>query len=428
LNSKVVITMLTICILATTIVTEPQTASILSDSSENPCSGAYLDKVVYNVINGGESEEVLSLQVGYIDVLDNTVDWVHKDTLDSDPDIGLYYQDSPGYGAITINCRDYPLNISGLRRAFAYAFDKVSVSSDIRDGQSIVHDSIVPRANGWCIEDDLPWHYYTSQPDIGNQILNNLGFAIDGGTGFRLAPNGSSFDIVVEYGVTGISQEIAETAVDALTLLHIDATTVLTSINALIAKIDNHEDYDMAFYGRLGSYNIDWLAYDYWSDYADVYLMNPSNFMNTSFDNWRDQLLYGTTYEDVFEAAAAMQRILHENVPIVVTYESRYLQAARVDDYSGYIEDYKWGVAGPWTNLKVHNNSGDAFGGTLTVGITEDIDTFNIFKIDERLEELITDNLCPFCTIQINDMMKGTEMKVRYIPDLLAESYRKGEE
>jgi fumarate reductase (CoM/CoB) subunit B len=37
---------------------------------------------------------------------------------------------------------------------------------------------------------------------------------------------------------------------------------------------------------------------------------------------------------------------------------------------------------------------------------------------------------CPFCTIQINDMMKDSEskMQVRYIPDLLAESYRQGDE
>lgn len=34
---------------------------------------------------------------------------------------------------------------------------------------------------------------------------------------------------------------------------------------------------------------------------------------------------------------------------------------------------------------------------------------------------------CPFCTIQINDMFKDGEMQVRYIPDLLAESYRKGD-
>ncbi len=35
---------------------------------------------------------------------------------------------------------------------------------------------------------------------------------------------------------------------------------------------------------------------------------------------------------------------------------------------------------------------------------------------------------CPFCTIQIGDMMKGLDVKVRYLPDLLAESYRKGDE
>ncbi len=35
---------------------------------------------------------------------------------------------------------------------------------------------------------------------------------------------------------------------------------------------------------------------------------------------------------------------------------------------------------------------------------------------------------CPFCTIQLKDMMNDTGMETRYIPDLLAESYRKGDE
>jgi fumarate reductase (CoM/CoB) subunit B len=34
---------------------------------------------------------------------------------------------------------------------------------------------------------------------------------------------------------------------------------------------------------------------------------------------------------------------------------------------------------------------------------------------------------CPFCTIQIKDILKGSEIETRYIPDLLAESYRKGD-
>ncbi|UCE11647.1 MAG: succinate dehydrogenase/fumarate reductase iron-sulfur subunit [Candidatus Thorarchaeota archaeon] len=34
---------------------------------------------------------------------------------------------------------------------------------------------------------------------------------------------------------------------------------------------------------------------------------------------------------------------------------------------------------------------------------------------------------CPFCTIQISDILEGSEIETRYIPDLLAESYRKGD-
>lgn len=34
---------------------------------------------------------------------------------------------------------------------------------------------------------------------------------------------------------------------------------------------------------------------------------------------------------------------------------------------------------------------------------------------------------CPFCTIQIRDILKGTEIKTIYLPELLAESYRKGD-
>ncbi len=47
--------------------------------------------------------------------------------------------------------------------------------------------------------------------------------------------------------------------------------------------------------------------------------------------------------------------------------------------------------------------------------------------IEETGADMVTTE-CPFCTIQINDMMKGTETQVRYIPDLLAESYRLGDE
>ncbi len=49
--------------------------------------------------------------------------------------------------------------------------------------------------------------------------------------------------------------------------------------------------------------------------------------------------------------------------------------------------------------------------------------------IEDTGADMVTTE-CPFCTIQLIDMMKTskTGMKVKYIPDLLAESYKKGDE
>ncbi|MHA2045366.1 MAG: ABC transporter substrate-binding protein, partial [Candidatus Thorarchaeota archaeon] len=77
--------------------------------------------------------------------------------LDADPDISIFSALRNGYGHITINCRDYPLNISAFRRAFAFAFDKTRVTAEIMDGFSQEHDSLVPYPNSWSIEDDMPY-------------------------------------------------------------------------------------------------------------------------------------------------------------------------------------------------------------------------------------------------------------------------------
>ena len=396
MKSKPIIVLVAISLLVVLTASDTSTATTLAAVSDNPCSGAFLDKVEYDVISGGGDEEILSLQAGSVDVLYNTIDDVHEDTLDMDPDIGLYHSYRNGYGHLTINCRDYPLNISGLRRAFAYAYDKSSIVTDVLDGKAIVHDSLVPLPNMWCTEDELPGKYYTAQPDIGNQILDDLGFTIDEGTNFRLAPNGSAFDIKVEHASpasalgTGVTQE----AVDALLSLHINASAVLVDFYEAISRVDNNGEYDMLFYAAVYSDdNIDSLIDEYWSGYSGIGIMNPTHFANSTFDYWRNEFLSGTTYEEAYEAASMMQQVLQYNVPRLVVYENTYLQAARVDEFAGYVEGKHWGVGGPWTNLKVHEKSGMILGGTFTVGISDDIDTFNIFNIDEAMEELITDNL-----------------------------------
>ena len=98
---------------------------------------------------------------------------------DLDDDISTFETLRNGYGHITINCNTYPLNISGLRRAFAYAYDKSAVRQHMLEGHSQLHDSLVPATSGFCIEEELEWHYYDAQPETGNQILDDLGFDCD---------------------------------------------------------------------------------------------------------------------------------------------------------------------------------------------------------------------------------------------------------
>jgi ABC-type transport system substrate-binding protein len=360
--------------------------------------GPYVDKVVFKVI-ANQDQRILALQAGEIEMDNSFFDPVHLPTLDADPDIDIFSALRNGYGHITINCGPdaYPLNISAFRRAFAFAFDKTAVTSEIMDGFSQEQDSLVPYPNSWCIEDDMPYHYYTAQVATGAAILDDAGFTIDPGTGFRLAPDGSPFNVVIEYASSSpeIAGGTAQIGVDALRALDVDAETRAAEFNEYISRLDSHGDYDMVFYAlNFGSDDVDWLAYEYWSEYADVPYQNPTNFRNATYDGWRDQLLYGTSYEDVYEAAAQMQLILQYNVPRLVVYENTYMQGYRNDQFTGHVPDLGSYISGPWTYRKIHKLDGTQ-GGTVPVAISQEPDSFNIYVTNSAYSIAILENLWP---------------------------------
>ena len=396
LKGKITSVFSIIC-LASLILMPPASATFVDFPSDLNV-GPYIDDVTLRVI-ASQDDRVLALQDGSIQYFINSIDPVYLTTLESDPDINVAYSNRKGYGMLTINCAKYPLNISGFRRAFAYAYDKELVKDDYMEGLSRLHDSIVPYASPWCIEDEFYWHYYTARPDIGNAILDSLGFAIDPGSGFRLAPDGSTFDVVVEHGGFAPLGSPAPTAAEALQSLHVNASYEHSDLNDYVSRLNNHGDYDMVLHAtNFYSNDVDWLAYDYWSEYADVPEQNPCNFRNASYDAWREQLLYGVTYDEVFEAAAEMQLILHENVPRLIVYQNTYIHAYRNDVFTGHIEDLSKSIACPWTLRKLHGIDG-APGGSIDIATGEIIDSFNFMITDTSYSRdatrTILDNLIP---------------------------------
>ncbi len=364
--------------------------------SDSLQTGPYVDEVIFRVI-ANQGQRFLALQAGEIEMDSSFFDSWYLPQLDADPDIDIFRALRNGYGHLTINCEKYPLNISGLRRAFAFAFNKTRVTEELMDGFSIEHDSLVPLPNGWCAEDQFDFHYYTAQPEIGNQILDDLNFTIDAETGFRLAPNGTPFEIIIEWAAGPRKSIVAELGVDALHSLQINARDQARDFNDYKSRLDNHGDYDIVFYAvNFYSNDVDWLAYEYWSEYADVYGENPSNFVNETYDSWRNQILHSSTYEEVFEASVEMQKILQYNVPILVVYENTYLHGYRNDQFTGHVEDLGKYISGPWTMRKIHNLDG-TFGGAIPIAVDIEFESFNFFETESSISAkhyaLISDNL-----------------------------------
>ena len=358
-------------------------------------NGPYIDKVVYTVIQS-EDQEVLALINNQIDLIGEQIDPTYLPQLDAAEDVELEGMLRNGYGHLTINTAKYPFNITALRRAMAFALDKEAISDDIWDGESQPHDGLVPAPNPWGIEGQAPYTYYAAQPEVGNQLLDDAGFLDVDADGFREAPDGSDFDVLVESSQdSNIALEVGALAAESFLELGLDARMEPTDFYEYLSRVNLHGDFDIVFYG-LGYYvfDVQFLQF-YTSQYADVDYYNTPNFRNATYDSWLDQLLYGGSYEEVYEAAAAMQEILLYEQPRIVCYNNINYNAYRTDVFEGWVEDAAQNLLSSWTPLKVHKRaSADGpWGGTLRISNPEDIDTFNVMTATSAYSHAVLNNM-----------------------------------
>ncbi|MBD3158431.1 MAG: hypothetical protein GF309_06525 [Candidatus Lokiarchaeota archaeon] len=342
----------------------------------------FLDKIVLDSIYGEEA--IQALLDDEIQAIDDTIQWQYLDELSEAESIRIAEIPRNGYGYLCINCQKYPLNLTAFRRAFSFAIDKERMCDETWEGHAYPQDSVVPRKSPWSIEEDLPYHYYESEISRANQILDHAGFDDIDGDSFREAPNGEVFNVTIETpDSASFAMEIGEIAEQALRTIGINAIFVPTEFYDYLNRLYFHGDYDMVFTGRTFSdFDLDWLAYEYWSEYADKPYYNFPNFQNDTYDSWRDQLLHATEYDKVYEAAREMQKILFYQCPIVPCYSNFEISAYRNDRFEGFVNDVSEGPISFWTSLQVHlrEDQGGPFGGTLHRSFPLAIGSFNIFK------------------------------------------------
>ncbi len=322
--------------------------------SETNSNGPFVDALVFKVITQPD-QQVLALQNDQIDTIGDMVNPSFLNTLMQNQNIEVANLKRNGYGSLVINCAKYPLNITAFRRAFAFAPDKYAISDDVWSGLSSPQDSVVPAMNPFSIESQLTYTYYEANMALGNQPLQNAGFLGVDSDGYREAPEGSDFSVTTECAQSLlIALQVDQIAANALSALGVDGGYSPVDFYEYLNQLYFYGDFDMVFLGySFSDLDVDWLTYDYCSEYADVPYYNYPSFRNSSYDSWREQLINSTSFEDVREAAIEMQRILVYQCLMVLCYENTLFSAYRTDRFDGFVDDVSRGyrVGEPATGL-----------------------------------------------------------------------------
>lgn len=346
-------------------------------TEESIYEGPFLDKILFKSI-AEEDQVVLALENNEIDLIGDVVDPSYLPEFEEEP---LQFANvlRNGYGLMSFNCEKYPFNISQFRRAVAYAVDKNAIVDDIWDGLAAPLDSLVPQQNPLSIEGDVSFSYYEADNDTAITILDSLGFHDINEDGYRELPNGTQFDVRLDYpSSSNIAMEVIQAFVDAYLSIGINATAYVYDYYLYDLYAGLYDDFDMVLTARgFGStFSLEWMGYPFFNYITE----DVSRWSNESYNDWGKMLLNASTYEEVGHAAEEMQRIWLEECPYIVAYQNMHINAYRDDTFTGFVNDVLAGIPGFWTYFKAREDSDPIghIGGTLRVSIPLWPEDFNL--------------------------------------------------
>ncbi|MFW9933494.1 MAG: ABC transporter substrate-binding protein, partial [Candidatus Thorarchaeota archaeon] len=370
---------LAFCFLITTITFIHLPVNFVSGVSSNSKfskAGPYIDSIRCIPLWGDEA--INALQEGDVDVIFEMIDPVFLDALNDTQYIEIVTSLRNGFGYFSINTGKYPFNITELRRAMAFAFDKNRVADEVLDGLGVPQDCIIPQQNPFSLENLRDYNYYDSDVETANQLLDRSGFIDTNGDSYREAPNGLAFHINIEVAQSSAwAREIGDILEENLISVGLNATCSYVDFYEYLNRLYFHGDFDIGFLGSsFSNFNVDWLANVYWSEYADEPYCNYPSWRNSTFDSWRDQLLHGCSFQEVYDAAIEMQKICTYACPEIIIYPNLYPSVYRSDKFTNFAVDCTEGIGNWWTlyNVKPLHAS---FGGTLNIAAGLGIDYFS---------------------------------------------------
>ncbi|TFG11129.1 hypothetical protein EU537_13250 [Candidatus Thorarchaeota archaeon] len=346
----------------------------ISNWQENPRIGQYASKLVYNFVEPTES--IVCLLNGEIDFVPR---WYPNGASDS-----LLYQEmlenqlieTSEYGVNSLagfffNCEQYPYNLTEFRRALAHAINKTSVNANNHPVAKTPFDSPVPINSMFCMEDELPYHYYHADVIKAEQLLNSVGITDYDHDGYRESPDGEEIlieVIAIEYseGYNSSVQVLREAATSLGFHFSSEVIDSTLLVRCPYQYLDSVRYYNVSF----GSRSIEWLR-PLFSGVSEAPYRNPSRFTNETLNRWLESMDSASAYEEARKAAFNAQLILQEQCPMIRIFQDYYVSAHRTDYFQGFLESRIEGFNSFWNpyHCRLIDDLGGPYGGSLRIGV-----------------------------------------------------------
>jgi ABC-type transport system substrate-binding protein len=364
--------------------------------------GGYVDEVLLKIFRS-VSQAMEALQQGEIDAYDERVLLEYLPAFKSDPNITVSYTPSITFRLLGLNSFRFPTNITGYRRAMAFAMDKYKATEEAVGKLGTPLDSFVPPClTEWAVEDKLNTSFYDTDFVSGNQSLEAAGFKDLDHDGWREYDknNNDLWDAGIDLDDNDSRLAINLTATAGYDPAIIACTIAQEGLTQMGIRSTVEEKPWEDLYDSLleGDY---WVIC--WTEALAPYWLPPQllfqcfktdepinlysyRFSNTTIDAILDKMYAATTLDDIKKYCREASILLAYELPGIVIYHEIIANAYRTDKFEGYFEYKGQGTVTGFnsyfpTKVRRKESEGGPYGGRFMYGLSHDLIAKNVFNM-----------------------------------------------
>lgn len=257
---------------------------------------------------------------------------------------------------LALNCYASPLNDSHLRRAIAFAVDKLHIASAAMLGDVDVVDFALPLCNEFSTEKNEGGLFYDANVTSATNELALAGMVDVDNDSMVEAPNGTEISFTLWYpsDVRGLNETAASISADLLSA-GINNTLVQMPYTILQNRICVHDlSYNMALYDQdMDDYGFQWVASTFLNANRQV---NGENIAN--IDDYRlNQIATDYNGNIILDEAGTIGlnavRAVRDLCPIIPLFTYRWLSVYSEARFQGWVNDTNAGAFGAWNPVSV---------------------------------------------------------------------------